>query len=108
MNIILKQGAVGNNWSQFYDGLKSKTDIIVNAANQVMPDPQNVFASTLLLNSASTLPVAECTVGMAILLSVQADNLPAECHDFFLHTVRQFVMNATKEQALLCHKEGKH
>jgi hypothetical protein len=105
---LIKQGApANNNWTSLFDGLKSKTDVIVGAARNIENDQKLSLNSTSLLrilNNNSQVP--EFTVGISVLLSIQGDNLPEGCHEMYFRVCKGFFSTANKEQALIAHKEG--
>lgn len=94
------------NLQNYFDSLKSKTDIIIKAAQHAEINQQNSLASTALLNRIMTNGNGGAMVGIAFLLSVQSSYLPEGCSDAFVVVTRSFFEVSSKDQIMAAHKEG--
>lgn len=90
----------------YMNKLRTKTDIIVSEANNVTLNGN----STALLDALREIPVGRCPIGVALLLSFQADSLngcifPAflfVCKSFFSYVPKTHIGFASKEGVVQC------
>ena len=97
---IVRQVPGDGFYGQILDNLKSKTDVIVSAAQN--SDGQ----TTALLHALPLAQLSVATVGTGVLLSQQADHLVEAVFLSFANCARAFLLGADADQAKVVHKEG--
>lgn len=82
--------------------LRTKTDMILSEANNVTMNGN----STALLDALKDIPGGRCPVGIALLLSFQADTLNGSSFPMFLFVCKTFFTYVPKSHVGLASKEG--
>ena len=87
----------------YLNNLRGKTDVILTFATTGTLNG----ASTTLLDTLREIPLARCTAGVALLLSLQSESLNTKTFPMFAFVCKAFFSDAPKSHILHANKEGK-
>lgn len=97
---------IESEWKSLKEKIIENFDIISNLGNQILPtNYEGNLSKTLLQSIIQDLINSDLSIGAAILLAVQSENLPETCELLYLEQSRYFFSNVSKQQVLFLNKE---